>query len=220
MSALTRADAQSDKAEQTTPTFLCWDKAPSVGSHTALFISTSEALRKGKVNIPPTLGKPRHALGKPAWQWQSWTLKAALQVKSTDLCCSAALLGWQCFFNCVFSVNVPKELRVCIKGYCIWVLKHQPSIEQDSSVRMNPCQICAVFSSAQPSKHILHTSHELKIIPMCISLHYNFPHVNVSKVCLSICVSIFYMGRQLAWGSFSKGWEKYSGKQHSLDIVG
>lgn len=150
---------------------------------------------------------------------EHWKLFFQAEVKSTELCSTATVLGWQYFFT-VFFVNVSEDLWVCVMGYSVWVLKHEHSVKQDILPRRNPWQIRAVFFGAQPSKHVLLTSHELEVIPMCIPLHCNLPHVNVSKVCLSISVSIFYMGRQVAWGSSSKGWEKYSGKQHSLDIEG
>lgn len=175
------------------------------------------SIQERKVQYPTYTGEAKTCSGQ--CKAEHWKLFFQAEVKSPELCCTATVLGWQYFLTVLF-VNVPEDLWVCIKGCSIWVLKHQHSIEQDVSGKMNLCQICAVFFDAHPSTHILLTSHELKVIPMCIPLHYNLPHVNISKICLSICVSVFHMGRQVAWGSSSKGWEKYSGKQHHLDIEG
>lgn len=198
MGALTRAEAQSAWAEQTAPTFLQWAKASSLPLRAlVLLFSLAHPKHSGKEGSISHLrwgSKNMHWASQPgSSKAEHWKLFFQAEVKSTELCCTATVLGWQYFLTLFFFfVDVAKDLWACIKGYSAWVFKHQRSVEQDISVRMNLCQICAVFFGAQPSKHILLTSHELKAIPMCIPLHYNLPHVNVPKSCLSICVSISY----------------------------
>lgn len=146
MGAWARAAAQPAQAEQTTPTFL-QGQGFLCGLPQSSSISSSEAFMELKLHLPPTLGQPSHTQGKLAGHRQSWALRAALSGWALD--CDAQL---QCLAGNIFTFlflfyhvlfvffdNEPEDLWVCIKGYSVWVLKHQHSIEQNISVRMDLC---------------------------------------------------------------------------------
>lgn len=152
---------------------------------------------------------------RASWQGsgtaEHWELLLQAEVKSPGLWCTAAVLGWQYFYYVlVWFLMSLRTSGVCIKGYSVWVLKHQHSIEQNILVRMNLCKTCAVpnlqrMSISQDLSH----SRAHPFAPQLWMLMFQ---------CLSTCAFIFHMGRQMACSS--KGWEDIQGKNIPLDIKG
>lgn len=126
---------------------------------------------------------------------EHWKLFFQAEVKSTELCSTATVLGWQ-YFLTAFFVNVSEDLWVCAMGYSVWVLKHEHSVKQVISPRRNPWQICAVFFGAQPSKQVLLTPHELEVIPMCILCTITCPMLIFQRFASPfLCPSFTWEGR-------------------------